>query len=281
MLCVDYIVATVRMYLNPAKETNTKYWSPHEVLDEDVCKGAYVIMILDRPIPLDLPKNTILNLWSKALLRITVDGGTNQWLSWLKVNNYEESQYSAPDMITGDMDSISTDALDYFCKKNKNLKVIKTPDQNETDFTKALREIKTYSMNKNIKIDNIYVLIDTSGRFDQILANINTLFKAQTIIPNVNVVLVGGDSLTWLLKENLVHRIKIPDILSQKQSWCALIPIGRPCTVTTTGLKWNLKNGVLEFGKIVSTSNTYSGEAFVTVESDNSIVWSMDISDLL
>ncbi|KAK4881224.1 hypothetical protein RN001_004543 [Aquatica leii] len=262
------------MYFNMERKRSEHIWSPCEVFNKDMDKKAYVLMILNRPIPSEIPRSLILNLWNKALLRVTVDGGTNQWLSWLKLNNYEQNENTAPDIVTGDMDSVSKEVLDTFCKKNKNLKIIKTPDQNETDFTKALRQVQMHTITNNVKIDSIFVLIDSSGRFDQILANVQTLFKAQTIVPNIDVILIGSNSLTWLLKEKTLHSIKVPSELIQKQSWCALIPIGCPCTVTTTGLKWNLKNALLEFGKIVSTSNTYSGEPLVTVESDNAIVWS-------
>lgn len=36
----------------------------------------------------------------------------------------------------------------------------------------------------------------------------------------------------------------------------------------------------MEFGKLVSTSNTYSGEENVYIESDRPLVWSMGIESL-
>lgn len=49
-------------------------------------------------------------------------------------------------MITGDFDSITKETLHRFA----NSKIIKTPDQNATDFTKALLEIKPYQ--KELKV---------------------------------------------------------------------------------------------------------------------------------
>jgi thiamine pyrophosphokinase len=56
----------------------------------------------------------------------------------------------APELITGDMDSIQQNILTYFT--SKGAEVILTPDQNETDFTKALIHIQRYITSKNLQV---------------------------------------------------------------------------------------------------------------------------------
>ena len=56
---------------------------------------------------------------------------------------------------------------------------------------------------------------------------------------------------------------------------CALIPLCGPCRVTTTGLRWNLRDRKTVFGELVSTSNE-AVERRVTVETDVPLVWTTD-----
>lgn len=86
-----------------------------------------------------------------AKIRITVDGGTSRWVSWLKSHNFDLEDVSPPDLITGDMDSLSQEVLDYFTKKQVS-KIVKTPDQNHTDFTKALMELNNACLAQNLQV---------------------------------------------------------------------------------------------------------------------------------
>lgn len=83
------------------------------------------------------------------------------------------------------------------------------------------------------------MVAEVNGRFDQVMANINTLFKAKSIVPHLKVFQLATESITWFLDEG-THVIAVPSCLRQNKEWCALIPVGSPCQVTTSGLKWNL-----------------------------------------
>lgn len=87
-----------------------------------------------------------------AQVRVTVDGGTEKWFQWVEKNENKLENVLFPDMITGDMDSLPKDVLHYFTSKNNDIKVVFTPDQDETDFSKALTELSSYCVNKSIKV---------------------------------------------------------------------------------------------------------------------------------
>jgi thiamine pyrophosphokinase len=61
-----------------------------------------------------------------ARLKIGVDGGIN----------YLNDSHQNPDIISGDFDSVLKEKLEYY--RNKGTKIIETPNQNATDFTKAV-----------------------------------------------------------------------------------------------------------------------------------------------
>jgi len=92
-----------------------------------------------------------------ARVTVTVDGGTHRWLKYLEkreINplNIENKQYM-PDLITGDMDSCSSEMINRF--RTVGCTIIETPDQLYTDYTKALQQVAQYIKNAS----NINVIV--------------------------------------------------------------------------------------------------------------------------
>ncbi|XP_076171985.1 thiamine pyrophosphokinase 1-like isoform X1 [Ptiloglossa arizonensis] len=241
----------------------------------------YAVIILNRP--LLWKHHILLPIWEKAQINITVDGGTHRWLHYLEDQGIDllTGKYSkyVPNLITGDMDSCSPIVLEQL--KSMGSLIIETPDQDHSDYTKALHQLGQYAKEKNINLKTIYAFVDSSGRFDHILGNINTLYKSDKYIPHAHIIQIASDSLTWILQPGF-HSIDIPNILVQNNSWCGLLPIGAPVnSISTTGLKWNLNNATMQFGGLVSSSNTYDNSCKVTVSTDSPVVWTMGIEPLI
>ncbi|KAI8129599.1 thiamine pyrophosphokinase 1 [Lucilia cuprina] len=227
-------------------------WQPADIIEPPYKVGkGHVCLVLNREIR--IPQHVVTELWQNATTRYCIDGGANRWRQFLKL--YETTGgcvLKSPDIISGDFDSITEETRQYF--NSQDTQYIHTPDQSATDFTKAIKTVRPILQEQQIQ--DIIVYHDTSGRFDQIMANINTIYKFEQDF--FNIYLLSGNSLTWLLKPGK-HSITIPSELVQAQRWCALIPVGQEATnVTTKGLKWNLTNSCLKFGGMVSTSNTYA-----------------------
>ncbi|XP_062547872.1 thiamin pyrophosphokinase 1-like isoform X2 [Armigeres subalbatus] len=245
-------------------------WSPADLIEARNCGNELAVVLLNRPILFN--KDYFRTIWNNASVRVTVDGGTNRWVDFVKEQIAPDDQLKPPDLVTGDFDSCTDESMAYVTRLN--CRIIKTPDQNATDFTKSLMALQ--STGYADKISRVLVLCESSGRLDQIMANINTLFLAQKILPHKAVFLRSSNSLSWLLPTGN-HLINIPSRLVHERIWCSLIPIGHRVIGSTSGLRWNLDNRVLEFGNLVSTSNAYA-EQEIKIINDNSLLWCMGTS---
>ncbi|KER32706.1 hypothetical protein T265_01198 [Opisthorchis viverrini] len=124
-----------------------------------------------------------------------------------------------PDFVTGDFDSISGDALSYYRSQDKPAAIA--------------------------------VVHMSGGRLDHEFGLIQTLYEAHRM-NSIPVHLVSECCVSILLPAGM-HQIHTNTGLEADH--CGLVPVGAPSLVTTTGLKWNLRNQLLSFGHLVSTSN--------------------------
>lgn len=192
-----------------------------------------------------------------ATIRVLVDGGANRWFQYIDENGLS-GVLKEPCFVCGDMDSISEASIKRLTEMNIELK--RTPDQDETDLTKAVmiskppmeelgvsgrKYVSTCKKNVSnkkilynycfLQMVKVLILTDHSGRIDHLMAQINSLHK----IHWGELFLLTHDSLAWLLRPG-VHRLTIPIEFVETQVWCSYIPVGSACKVTTRGLKYDL-----------------------------------------
>lgn len=100
-----------------------------------------------------------------AAVRVTVDGGTDRWLSWMSEHGFDLENMKPPDLVTGDMDSISKQVLQYYIATNKTTQVLHTPDQDENDYTKAIKELQHYLNERSIVVCCSFVFLRKRKHF--------------------------------------------------------------------------------------------------------------------
>jgi len=260
-------------------------WAPLADLSSET---SFALLLLNNKVE---KPGILFKMWNDATLRVTVDGGTTVWQNLLD-NFGSEVAFPVPDLITGDFDSADLDHVEHF--RALGARVVATPDQDHTDFTKALIELdKVDKMNKKDKegkvdkVDKINkvdkagglgavaAFIESGGRVDHMMGNFQTLALVRSLAPSLPpVYLCSSHSMSWLLMPGK-HTIVVPD---PAPAYCGLIPLDGKAIMSTSGLKWNLTKQTLRFGELVSTSNSFSSETKeVIVETDSMLLWTMDL----
>lgn len=145
--------------------------------------------------------------------------------------NHFESKNLLPDLVTGDFDSIHSIPT--------TVEVINTPDQNFTDFDKALSILKKRG----------YLHVDVYGgsgkEHDHFLGNISTALEWKT---KLNISFFDDFGTYFFIEET----IKLTNVKGRNIS---LIPFPIAHKVNTDGLLYPIKNGTLTFGKKIGTRN--------------------------
>lgn len=174
--------------------------------------------------------------WTRANKRYCADGA----LHLLKQLNIDLD----PDYLIGDMDSISEQELNDFKARSKG-KVIRIADQDQTDFEKC---VSVYN-EKHTKDEWLVVYGALGGaRLDHQMAAFHAIMRSPLCIK-----LQQQSSFAFMIPPDQDIELLVDDLLVGNQ--CGLFPIAGPTTVTTRGLKWDLDNATLQYGRMISVSN--------------------------
>lgn len=160
---------------------------------------------------------------------IAVDSGGN----YLFQNNLQAN------LLIGDLDSISKDALKFF-KQNNTIIEKYDPDKDFTDFELALMKIKEY-LPAIVYINGFW-----GGRIDHSISNLLTLVK----YCNNALFLFDTDDGCGGVCSRSYSRIYLPT-----GTKVALIALSDVISLSSTGVRWKLENAKLEYGEARGISN--------------------------
>jgi len=176
----------------------------------------------------DSPKKSIVSYLMKKGYNtfICADGGAN---SAKKLN-------LIPDVIIGDLDSISDKTLKYYSNK---CNVIKLRRQNYTDVEKCLK----YAIKQGFT--NAIMVGATGSRLDHSFCNMGIVLKYSN---KIKIKILHRDSLLEVVYGKLTFSTSRHETIS-------IYGIDQQTTITSKGLKYKLCNTALPFGVSESTSN--------------------------
>nr|CDJ84735.1 Thiamin pyrophosphokinase domain containing protein [Haemonchus contortus] len=225
-------------------------------LDDNVCVWLNGSPDAERPI--------WTRLWNSSKKRYCTDGGANRVVK-------RTPKLASPDVVLGDMDSIQSEVAEAL---RPTTRLIDAPDQDKTDLTKCLEFIAEDF--KNHAAPRIVLLGGTSGRFDHVLAAINSLYNSTNQL-QLEVYCLDGENLTFVLDEG-EHSVKI-----DRQSvtgTCGVVPFcQKPTVVTMKGFRWDLENATMAFGGVISTSN-YMEKDVLYVQTSAPLIFTIELQPL-
>ena len=179
------------------------------------------------------PKKSVITFFQKAGYNklICADGGAN---SALQMGLF-------PNVIIGDLDSISAKAL----KEYKSVsKIIRLKRQNDTDVEKCLK----YAINK--KFDEALLVGVTGNRLDHTFCNIGIVLK---FYPKITLSMIAENSFLKPYERKIKLRTFPGETIS-------IYGFDQKTKISSKGLKYPLKNIALPFGERESTSNIAIGD---------------------
>lgn len=175
-------------------------------------------------------------LWSQVDLRICADGGAN----------FVVSQGYLPDFVVGDMDSLLPEVQQQLAPH----RLVKISEQATNDGDKALR----YCLEQ--QIEKVYLLGAGGRRSDQFLSNLELLYK---YAPKLKILLWTAQERMEVIAHNWQEMPALGSTLS-------LLPLfGAAHGITTSGLKFPLKNDSLVLGKEPSGLSNITTEPSVSI----------------
>lgn len=174
------------------------------------------------------PKKSVITFFQRKGYNklICADGGAN---SALKIN-------LVPDIIIGDLDSISSESLREFQSVSK---IIRLKRQNDTDVEKCLK----YAISN--KYSEALLVGVTGDRLDHTICNLGIVLK---FFNKVKCILIAENSILIPLS-GLTILDSVPGEL------ISLYGFNKKTKITTKGLKYPLNKTSLPFGERESTSN--------------------------
>merc|ERR1712227_954733 len=178
-----------------------------------------------------LVKDNFERLWTQSIYRVAVDGALND----LYQLERESPSIFIPHTVCGDFDSLKDYVIEEY--KHYGIEVVETPDQNSTDFSKALKLVADRISDGMLPADKPIVAM-ASSKMDR-----------------------------------AVHQIRTDT--GFEEGTFGLFPLDGATDVVTTGLKWNI-NGTLRFGETVSSSNQIE-ESEVEITTSGPLIFTMKI----
>ena len=178
-----------------------------------------------------LPNGLLPQIVNLASLIVAADGGLRHAIA----------NHIPVDVLIGDLDSVWSEQVESAVAAE--MRVILQPDQNSTDFEKALVWLETEGFRK------VIILGFAGGRSDHAFVNFSILRNFASKFSSL-VIHDFENEMQILLPEHGVTELR-----REPGTRVSLLPLPEAGGISATGFEWPILDGTLGFGAQVSLSN--------------------------
>ncbi len=140
------------------------------------------------------------------------------------------SDYSIPDCIVGDFDSIRPEVQEYY--QQKNVKLLFRYDQDYTDLEKclyvSLERVAEYSNSNGIKNNAIFILGSAGGRVDHTFSTFSQVLKYINMytyeLKETDILLFSKSSISTYLKPG-INKIVSSVSMRDNNRYYSIVPL--------------------------------------------------------
>ncbi|VEU23970.1 DEKNAAC105286 [Brettanomyces naardenensis] len=263
------------------------------------------LLILNQPIRLDTAFFT--NLWNSTSLHICADGGANRLLEYSRIHPALEK--CIPDYIIGDLDSLKDDVKDFYVSKGTKLKkqasqyysdldksislinvlvnfpsldIYRMDDYNELEETEKKETERAERIEfSDMKDISVLVVGGIGGRFDQTIATISRTVQSFSVRPFITFMLLNSEHPEFVVLvprgKNFISYERTDDGLRN----VGLIPFSGPVSITTRGLKWDVRDWETKITGDLSLCNLQTGEEGIYIETSGDLFVNIEFDEPL
>ena len=214
-------------------------------------KSPFAVVALNKAFPAFFS-----DAWNIADLRICSDKGSK-----LVLEHFKDQSFKQPDLIAcSSQQSLQKCKSEFSSGKTE---FVKYEDDSKTDIAKCVELIKKMNYDKPVLV---------LGSFDESFGKMASLLHTALEHEDMRICLLDDRNFTtWVFPHN--KKILTPQICTTHM--CGLVPLLKPVTLTTKGLKWDLDKTTLAMGDFISTSNEIAAPE-IKIDTPTPILWTAE-----
>lgn len=253
----------------------------------------------------------LLELWDQTSLHICADAGADRLYEYCELNQIDYKLYKPDfivgdlDSISSNtrlkyeklgtrvipqltqyasdfMKAINIVIIYYHSSQAKEC-LSNGPIDDHEGLNSILRQLlaqKEQDNNYKPAVINNYIINGLGGRFDQTIHSINQILKLNAQYPYLKNFFITNQDLVFLLNrgDNLIKYKEKSQFFNRRHDSgsyqnpvCGLLPLNKPVTLSTQGLKWDVMNWESRMDGNVSSSNAIASNNGVIITCDEDL----------